>query len=321
MMHYPPDRRRRRRRRRCKWILLLAVVTVLTYSQWQSLSKLNLTELATTTTITAPPEYLHICFLTSVYGQWAIHADKLQDVQHDLPFYNHPHVHFFVWTNLPKLPANGWTKVLELYQGLPFQRYITQSRHIKFWAWNNTRIVQHCQVVFYMDSIGHIVGSFQEFQSVAQQIYNSPQGHAQYLHRGGGGAWGELRRIEVFHKDVPENIQATKAWLQQQPDFRPPSHHNCTLYENRYIGYAVGRPTTFAEAVTQCFWPRYSRELDSWRDQPLWCYCLDRYNITPIPLLHTKLWKLDISRMGGGGRGHKYKSLDDAKIKQKKTTG
>lgn len=260
-----------------------------------------------------PEESLHelhervsFCFVVTVYAQWAAHADQLQRVD-KLSWYNQSH--FFVFTNLPNLRCKGWTQVVDRP---PYRRYITQSRYAKFWAWNITQIQSHgCQVVFYMDSIGHILGSYQAFEDMANAIWKSPEGHAQYPHKGGGGAFGELRRIEVFHKDIDKNIQATKRWLLDQPDFARPAVHNCTLYENRYIGYAVRSTTTFAKAVTECFWKRYSLELDSWRDQPLWCYCLDRYNITPIPL-NTSLWQLRPHRMGK--LGHKYKTEEEATI-------
>lgn len=250
------------------------------------------------------PVQVSFCFIVSVYAQWAAHADQLQRVD-KLSWYNQSH--FFAFTNLPNLRCKGWTKIVDRQ---PYRRYITQSRYSKFWAWNITQIQSHhCQVVFYMDSIGHIKGSYEAFESMAQAIWRSPEGHAQYPHKGGGGAFGELRRIEVFQKDIDKNIQATKQWLLSQPDFAPPAIHNCTLYENRYIGYAVRSTTTFAKAVTECFWKRYSQELDSWRDQPLWCYCLDRFNITPIPL-DTSLWQLRPHRMGR--LGHKYKTEEEA---------
>lgn len=246
---------------------------------------------------------ISFCFIVSVYAPWAAHADQLQRVD-KLPWYNQSH--FFAFTNLPKLRCKGWTQVVDRP---PYRRLVTQSRYSKFWAWNLTRIQSHCQVVFYMDSIGHIVGSYENFVALAEAIWQSPEGHAQYLHKGGGGAFGEFRRIEVFHKDIDENIQASKKWLLEQPDFLPPAKHNCTLYENRYIGYAVRPNTTFAKTVSECFWKRYSLELDSWRDQPLWCYCLDRFNVTPIPL-DTSLWQLRPHRMGK--LGHQYKSEREA---------
>ena len=203
-------------------------------------------------------------------------------------------------------------------------------------AWNDTTIQKAgCQVVFYMDAIGHIrnnhkttnTSTFPSFARLAHQIYHSPQGYAQYQHRGGGGAFGEFRRIQVFSKDLPHNIQASMEWMKAQPDFRRPSEHNCTLYENRYMGYAVRPTTTLAVAATRCFWPRYSLEVDSWRDQPLWCYCLDKtihdgssndhdnhHPTTTTPLLpplpltdHQDLWQLRPHRMGKKMK-HQYHS-------------
>lgn len=202
-----------------------------------------------------------LCFLASVYGQWATHADKLQNVER-LPFYNSTLVHFLAFTNMPNVKAPGWQKIVRRYP--QYTRYITQSRVPKFLGWQDPVVKENCEVVFYMDSIGHIIGNLTDFQRAADEILASRQGHSQYLHRGGGGAFGEFRRIEVFEKDSLDNIRASKKWLSAQPDFDP----NCTLYENRYIGYAINS-TSFHEAA-EFLWARYSQELDSWRDQPLW---------------------------------------------------
>lgn len=204
---------------------------------------------------------VRLCFLASVFGQWAANADRLQNVTR-LPFYDNPMVHFFAFTNMPNMKAPGWQKVIRKYP--QYERYITQSRVPKFLGWQDPTVLENCDVIFYMDSIGHIIGNFTDFQLTAREILASQQGHAQYLHRGGGGAFGEFRRIEVFDKDSLENIRASKKWLNEQPDFDP----NCTLYENRYIGYAINS-TSFHQAA-EFLWDRYSLEKDSWRDQPLW---------------------------------------------------
>jgi hypothetical protein len=67
-------------------------------------------------------------------------------------------------------------------------------------------------------------------------------------------------------------------------------------------------------------------EQDSWRDQPLWCYVLDHFNITPIPLDHKRLFKLSVSRMGK--KKHRYDNKTDGdaqraieKKKKKQTQG
>jgi hypothetical protein len=120
-----------------------------------------------------------------------------------------------------------------------------------------------------------------------------------HLYTKGGGVLHELERIVEKHKDIAENVQATLTWLQAQPDFRD----NCTMYDNHYIAYNP-RSIYFQTAAT-FFWNHYSLELDSWRDQPLWCYVLDRYHITPTPLgkskaLFVEKWK----HMAKGG--HRY---------------
>jgi hypothetical protein len=87
------------------------------------------------------------------------------------------------------------------------------------------------------------------------------------------------------------NINASKEWLLQQPDF----DNNCSLYENRYFGYTPQSP--YFQQASQFLWDHYSLEQDSWRDQPLWCYVLDHFHMTPIPLDHKRLFKVSIKRM------------------------
>ena len=261
---------------------------------------------------------LDICFITCVYAKWASHADKLQNVSIRYNTPENSDFHFFAYTNLPGLQPhrNGWTKIVKTHP--QYQRYITQSRWPKFLAWqedplaltqNRTTLNSvttsntGCDVIFYLDSIGHLIGSPDEFRQMAYDIYNSEVGLAQYPHKGGGGAFGEFRRIEVFKKDLPENIQASKQWLLQQPDFRP---YNCTLFENRYFGYRPSSPQ-FKKA-SKFLWQHYSKEQDSWRDQPLWCYVLDKYNITPMPLRHQRLFKIMTWRMGKSK--HRYGEKD-----------
>jgi hypothetical protein len=259
-----------------------------------------------TTIPTLQEKNTSICFLTSVFGKWASQADRLQNVT-KLSF-DERLFRFYVFTNLPRLPAPGWTKIVKHYP--EYRRFITQSRRPKFLGWQEPRIQQNCQVVFYMDSIGHVIGSSEDFQQAAHSILKSPIGHAQYLHRGGGGAFGEFRRVEVFGKDLDANIAASKQWLLAQSDFD--RNRNCTLYENRYIGYSVNS-TSFRRAA-QFLWDHYSLEQDSWRDQPLWCYVLDHFNVTPIPLDHEHLFKLKTRRMGK--HKHKYGDATEGDAQQ-----
>lgn len=240
-------------------------------------------------------EPIPICFLVSIYGKWASTVDKVFPVR-KLPFYELPYYNFFGFTNLPRWDRPGWTRVVRNFP--EYRRFITQSRWPKFQAWKDEQIQANCSVVFYMDSITEPIGSSKQFQKLARQVLDSDVGFAQYRHPGGGGAFTEFKRIAKVGKDQMSNIQRSKEWLSNQSDFS----NNCTLYENRYIAYAVNS-TSFQKA-TDFFWDRYSKEVDSWRDQPLWCYVLQHFNLTPLTLEHTKLFRMTHRRMGKNK--HKY---------------
>jgi hypothetical protein len=242
-------------------------------------------------------EDIDICFVTSVFSQWAAHADELQNVSSYFSPATTSSFRFFAFTNLPRLNAPGWKKVIKRFA---YRRFVTHSRWPKFLAWTEEIIQQSCQVVFYLDAIGFLIASPQDYQQAAQAILNSSVGLAQYLHRGGGGPEKEFRRILYAKKDIPANVEKSKAWLQKQDDYSG----NCTLYENRYIGYNV-KSQSFQKA-SRFLWDHFSLEQDSWRDQPLWCYVLEHFRITPITLNHEKLFQLDRKHMGR--QKHKYNS-------------
>jgi hypothetical protein len=71
--------------------------------------------------------------------------------------------------------------------------------------------------------------------------------------------------------------------------------------------------------VSSFFWDRYSQEVDSWRDQPLWSYCVHHFNVTP--LVFTKkgaiifggdYFEPNPKQMGFGGHTYTEKSDNDA---------
>ena len=43
--------------------------------------------------------------------------------------------------------------------------------------------------------------------------------------------------------------------------------------------------------MTDYFWKKYSQELDSWRDQPLFSYCVHHNKFTPIDYPSTNISK------------------------------
>eukprot|EP00980_Cylindrotheca_fusiformis_P001442 scaffold345_cov134-Cylindrotheca_fusiformis.AAC.53 len=255
-------------------------------------------------TISPPRGDIPVCFVVCIFGKSVASLDKVQPVR-ETKLLNHSSYNFFAYTNLPDWKVEGWTPVVKSFP--QYRRFITQSRWPKFQAWKDPEIKEKCKVVFYMDSISNIKGTPDQFQEMAREILESKVGLAQYPHRGGGGAMKEFWRVARVRKDLPENIAASKAWLLNQSDFRA----NCTLYENRYFAYAVESP--HFQQASDFLWNHYSLEQDSWRDQPLWCYTLDHYDITPIYLNHTTLFGISLKRMT---KIHKYSKKSDGDATQ-----
>jgi hypothetical protein len=236
-----------------------------------------------------------ICFITSVYSERLESADRVNDVTAQARA--NPTFRYYTFTNKKHLPTPGWTKLVQSFP--QYSRLITQSRWPKFMAWTLPEM-QHCGVIFYMDGITYpnINALAYEFRQVAHDILHSKYGIAQYLHKKGGGPLAEFQRILWAKKDTPDHVLLSIAWLKAQPDFSP----NSTLYENRIFGYNPRNP--YFQQASTFFWDHYSKEQDSWRDQPLWSYTLQRYGIVPIPLDHKRLFATALGNMGHGG--HHY---------------
>lgn len=219
---------------------------------------------------------IEICFVVSVYGKLVENVEKVQNVTKLPSISKAEGFHFFAYTNLPKLELekNGWTRIENQFS--EYRRDITKSRWPKFLAWKDVRIQSDCQVVFYLDSTGEIIASPRQYRQTAKQILSSSIGHSQYKHPDGDGPWEEFGRVLRSRKDKLKSVQKSREWLLQQPDFS----EKCTMYENRYIAYAVN--SLSFQRSSQFFWNRYSLELDSVRDQPLWCYTLHHFNVTPV---------------------------------------
>ena len=236
--------------------------------------------------------------------------------------------------------THGWRIILKQDLATMYKRHITQSRWPKFQAFNEPMIQDECEVVFYIDGIIVPQNNPQLFQEEAHKIFydtkspsssNNRVRFAQRIHpdsnkptnndestsskgRGGGGAEGEFVRIRRHRKDTAENIRASIRWLRNQPDY----NKNCTLYENSMFGYAVdSQPFQLA---ANYFWTIYSQETMSWRDQPLWCYVLDHFDLKPLPLVDNglgRLFRKDIKLMARKG-AHRYVKKKKKKKKNKK---
>ena len=73
------------------------------------------------------------------------------------------------------------------------------------------------------------------------------------------------------------------------------------IYENNYFVYDPNN--LFVQNMTDFFWNRYSMEVDSWRDQPLWTYTLYHYKFEPL-VPNLKVLVSDTKRQYGGHAGY-----------------
>ncbi|KAG7340732.1 hypothetical protein IV203_024275 [Nitzschia inconspicua] len=262
---------------------------------------------------------IDICFVSSIFSEELELADKPGDVSTvwldaDYAKKITTTFRFFLFTNLHDMPVSeGWTKIVKTDEDLPYRRFITKSRWPKFMGWKDEQL-EHCETIFYFD--GHYQVSPQnmyDFPRVAQEIKNSPTGLAQVPHPNRRTALSEFSRILYKHKDIPANVEASVLWLQSQPDF----DNRCTLYQNSFFGYDPLNPTW--QAAAEFFWNRYSLEIDSWRDQPLWCYTLQHIGLTQPMMLNEEgsskcLFQKDKQRTGHND--HQYDEHADG-IKRK----
>lgn len=107
-----------------------------------------------------------ICFLTCIFGDNIGDVDRPANVEW---FDNYwCHTRFLLVTNLPGLPAPGWTKIVanttkdsignniaqnQMTNDVTQKQHIVRSRHAKFLAWEALPEIapKHCASVVYMD--------------------------------------------------------------------------------------------------------------------------------------------------------------------------
>jgi hypothetical protein len=285
------------------WAIAVAVSISANWLAWTGNSLMESLAIATT----AP---VNICFVTAQYASSVEQLDTLVNLRQEAPSFfsdrNSDHYHFFAFTNrrdwIEKASStavskkkskkenkegssidnkdNGWTILVQEFPPDTFQRFITQSRWPKFQGFRHEKIQQTCDVVFYMDGTVLPVGSPWKFQTEARRILESDVQLSQELHphsdKDGGGIAGEMQRCRLKKKDIESNLQKTQEWFNAQPDFT----NDCTMYQNTFFGYAVSSPS-FRKAADFA-WGHFSLENDSWRDQPLWCYTLHHFGVTPL---------------------------------------
>ena len=239
-----------------------------------------------------------VCFVSSAYSKSAEHMDMLANIKNESPY-----LRFFLFTNLndKQWETPGWYK---LNPPLNYSRTITRSRFGKFLGWKIPEIRESCKVVFYFDACLAPNKNQTLWRELARQISNSESGLMQKVHpKNRTGVLSEFLAIQDSKKDIESNIIASLQWMIAQPDFDP----KAPVYENDNFGYDPNNKAF--QKVSQAFWDRYSLELDSWRDQPLWAFMMHRYNITPVPWPNTELTEACTGRMGH--HGHEYHSEEE----------
>jgi hypothetical protein len=290
------------------WFLAVVIAVSANWLAWTGNSIMESLAIVTT-----PP--VDICFITAQYASSAEQLDNLANLRKEAPQFfsdrNSDHYHFFAFTNRkdwidkahPTTKSkkkggvvdqdNGWTILVQEFPPQTFQRFITQSRWPKFQGFRHERIQQSCDVVFYMDGTVLPVGSPWKFQTEARRILDSDVQLSQELHphadEDGGGIRGEMERCRVKKKDLELNLKKTLEWFQEQPDYT----NDCVMYQNTFFGYAV--MSQAFQTAADFAWGRFSMEKDSWRDQPLWCYTLHHFGITPL-IIPGNLFKYDGER-------------------------
>jgi hypothetical protein len=245
----------------------------------------------------SPPSPIDVCFVSSIFAPTVHTADRPHDFS-KFELTNTSSFQFFLYTNLEDLESPGWTKIIKNFTS--YRRFITQSRWGKFMAWKDPEI-KACQFIFYFDGYFAPNAKGEKLLKLAETTKESKFGTAQRLSPKRRTPLQEFAQILKGKKDIEVNVNASIAWLHAQPDF----HNNCTLYKNANFGYDPNNEY-FREAA-QYFWDHYSKEEDSWRDQPLWCHTLAHLHVEP--LLMPPVFFADFGRMGH--KKHKYGVAQD----------
>lgn len=284
-----------------------------------------------------------ICFITCSYANDADDMDPLVLVKNNNPKY----VRFYLFSNLndEEWSTPGWTKIVTHYN---YTRRITHSRYGKFLSWKYPEIRNNCDAVFYMDSVLRPNSNKTLWDNIATAMLNDNYDHvmehkrgitdeeirntitnnatntgnlSEYLTIATGfmqhhhprnrtGIYNEIQAIQWAKKDFKKNVKALMNWFRKQPEgfdwFTP-------VYLNQAFGYNPN--SKVFQLISESFWEHYSKEIDSWRDQPLWSFMLRRYLVKPtiFPYPQELLWKeLELENFGHGN--HEYQSEADVKM-------
>jgi hypothetical protein len=125
----------------------------------------------------------------------------------------------------------------------------------------------------------------------------------------------KLRTIStsILVSDPPTCTYWSCAFVLAEP--RSPNH-----IFSLFFFFAAYDPSNLQyRKVSSFFWDHYSQELDSWRDQPLWSYCIHHFNVTPlvfttegIIIFGGDFFEQNHKQMGFGGHKYDEKADNDA---------
>jgi hypothetical protein len=185
---------------------------------------------------------------------------------------------------------------------------IIQSRHAKFLAWDvdvlSDIVPNHCAAIVYMDGylmpvrytnwrslLTSIIISYAtpfsyhkiqippplKFQNIIRQVQDHPYGLSQVKQKYFDGLpmTTLLRNLVRDRKDTTEHVETTLRWFHSRTDF----HEITPYYLNKYFAYDPNN-IKYRE-LSSYFWETYTSYGGLWRDQPLWSYVLDHFNVTP----------------------------------------
>jgi hypothetical protein len=239
-----------------------------------------------------------VCFVTSSYAKDSYNMDNLVRVINGSPY-----LRFYIFTNLNDSEWNtpGWEKIITNFT---YRRKITHSRYGKFLGWKYPQL-QECRAVVYMDSCIRPTQRQGIWRKLASSLQTNEVGLMQDLNpKNRSGIFGEFLAIQKSQKDMTANIVNSLRWMVQQPDF----DENIPIYWNEQFAYSP--KSKVYQRLSQDFWDRYSKEEDSWRDQPLWAFMMHRHNVTPMSWPEDEvLWGR--SRVDYGHNAHEYYSEND----------
>jgi nucleoside-diphosphate-sugar epimerase len=248
-----------------------------------------------------------ICHVTASFAETDDKADKVPSVAH--LSHESPNRYLF-FTNLPELECDGWERIV--MREMPFRRFITQSRWPKFMGWMHPDL-QNCKVVLYADAIWRPQLLAQsEWEGLANLTLASDAGITQQIRPFNHSGMRELNFIKGHRKDIKRNVAASREWFLSQGDF----NNTSTSYRNNAFVYDPHN-ANFRQLMTT-FWTHYAQEEDSWRDQPLYRYLVNKLKLSPALYPTDKAegkkgqvrdyWE---EKGKKGFNGHHYKDGDD----------